>query len=252
MKRTASSKRKSSKQGVKIPRSLKGFVRTTGAYGRFNGTALEQKFYNITMADESTGPLALNGAYGQVIGTQMLELQSGTGPQQRVGRKVRITHVDVVAGIQTQLVTATPYNKVIMRLWLDKQCNGQFPTADAIYDSNIGDAVLGTQAPWNLFNEGRFVLLGETSHTFNTLTQANWAITNNALGTNNAAQFTNAPSEVWTGRISCPVSCTIEYSGTNGDVTEIRSNNIYVEFCSDFADVSTVFRGFTRIRYVDA
>ena len=248
-----SSKKSSKKTGMsaktgsfRIPRGMKGFVRPVGAYGRFSGSTAEQKFID----KNPPGGVLANGPMVAIM-TDILEIPTGTGPSERVGRKIRVTSIEADCSVVTQLTAAVTYNKVTMRLWLDRQNNGVAAAQQDVYDANAAAVCLGTQAPFDLFNENRFQLLGETSRSFSPQMGFDIQSSNAAIPANNQSQMVNAPPDLWHGILSCPLSHVIEYSGPTGAIAEIRSNQIFIEWSSDNGLVSSVFRGNVRVRYTD-
>jgi hypothetical protein len=225
---------------------MKGFVRPVGAYGRFSGSTAEQKFIDT----QPPGGVLANGPMVASM-TDILLIPTGTGPSERVGRKIRVTNIELDCSVVTQLTAAITYNKVTMRLWLDRQNNGVAALTNDVYDQNAAALCLGTQAPFDLFNENRFQLLGECSRNFTAAMGYDIAYSNVAIPGNNQSQLVNCPVELWHAVLACPLNHVIEYSGATGAINESRSNQIFLEWSSDNPVVSSVFRGNVRVRYTD-
>lgn len=225
---------------------MAGFVRPVGAYGRFSGSIAEQKYVD-------TQPVAGAIANGPMVFQMddILEIPTGTGPNERIGRKIKLTHMSLDISVTTACTFATPHNKVRLRVWLDKQCNGVAAVLADVYDATIAALCLGTQAPLNLFNEGRFVLLGESSRTIENSQDSTGAMANNAIPNLNQYQVNQLLQQLWHCALEVPLSQVIEYSGPTGQINEIRSNQIFVEVSSDYTGVSAIYRGNVRVRYTD-
>lgn len=230
----------------RVPRSMSGFVRPVGAYGRFSGSPAEQKFIDVQVAPS---PLANGPMIFQI--DNILAIPTGTGPSERVGRKIKLTNLAFDISFVSQISAAQQYNRFRVRCWLDKQCNGVAAQTNDVYDPNVSPLVLGTQAPLNLFNEGRFVLLGEAYKTCEDSNELNMDITNLAIPNVNQSQVQLGFSTLYHCQMNIPLNVVIEYSGATGAIAEIRSNQIFVEVSSDYNGVSTVYRGNLRTRYTD-
>lgn len=91
--------------------------------------------------------------------TPIFELSSGSGPDQRIGRKVTIKSIQLHWGLENETVrndgTVLPVRTMII---YDKQSNGVTPS----YNDIISDQLGSGDAKWsfkNLQNKDRFVVL---------------------------------------------------------------------------------------------
>ena len=165
--------------------------------------------------------------------TVVAEIVNGTGPTERIGRKIKVIKVDysytlVVNGAAAPLnVDAVRYD-----FWLDRQCNGFAPAAADLYTSL---ATAGTTQFPNLFNEKRFKRLFTRVHQFNPQSAIGVASANNAIKVEGSFR----------------PNCIIEYDATTGNITDLTSNNIFQCWSTDNGTVA-VNTGLTRVHYVDA
>ena len=155
----------------------------------------------------------------------------GTGPQQRVGRKIKVVGIVVRYAFQ---VNQGPYCFDLVR---DKQCNGVAATAAQIYTNPNEYGALP-----NPFEETRFQFMKRLEN-YNPA-QASPAVTNTACS------------------ISFVKKCsiTVEYNGTTGAVADLTSDNVQL-YCNS-AQVGALAgitntgagaeRGIIRVLYTDA
>ncbi len=191
-----------------ITKRQRGFVRTSGFYGRFNGNGSngELKFHDIDFDD---GAIAADGTIG-AAGTLII-IPQGVTEITRVGRRCTIKSIlwryNITLFTQAS-VGADDIVRVI--LYLDKQCNGAIATITDIAESDDWKSFN------NLANSGRFSILMDRTHII---------AKNNGAG-NGTANDTGTAEYNYSFYKKCNIP--IEYSSTTGALTEIRSNNINV------------------------
>jgi len=203
-----------------------GYDRTGGSYGRYAGRGAELKFFDTSLSFlfDTTGEVPATG--------QLVLIPQGVTESTRVGRKCVIKSVHL-KGI-TQGVpgaAATFATTAYLYLVLDKQANG----AAAAFTDVMSTTLLATSFH-NLANSQRFVVLKKMKfrHVANS-------------GATTALNNTNVPFEMYK---KCNIP--IEYSGTTGAITEIRSNNIFLLASSDGqADDLVTMVGNCRVRFSD-
>lgn len=211
-----------------------GFTRMSGYYGRYGqprGLAIEKKFFDITLTESSVA------SDGSNLTDSLIEIAQGTTEKTRIGRKCTITNIgfryeNIMKGHESQ-AAALPGESVRMIIFLDKQANG---ATAAVLD------ILET-ANWlsfnNLANSNRFkTLLDRTIdlNPTNLTSEGSNVVTQSAIHHNGS----------WYMKCSIP----IEYSGTAGAITEIKSNNIGFLIIASGAG-NTSFGAKFRFRFTD-
>ena len=180
-------------------------------------------------------PIALAGAtqvWTRIDNNAMLSgIVQGTGPQQRVGRKIKVVGIIVRYAFQ---VNQGPYCFDLVR---DKQCNGVAATSTQIYTLPLEYGSLP-----NPFEETRFQFLKR-------------------IESYNPAQASDVSTST-----ACSISfvkkCNIvvEYNASTGAVSDLTSDNVQL-YCNN-AQVGALVgivptgaageRGFIRVLYTDA
>ena len=175
------------------------------------------------------------GSASLIDSTVVAEIQNGTGPQSRIGRKIKVIKIDYDVTVTYNGATATPRATDAVRIdyWLDKQCNGAAPAAAELY-TTVAPA-LGTGQMPNLFNEKRFKRL------FSRVLQYNPQNSIGAASGDVGVKFEG----------SFKPNCIIEYDASTGNITDLTSNNIFTCWSSDRGLCFTE-AVFTRVHYVDA
>lgn len=217
-----------------IPRRMRGRYRRVGYYGRYNrrltdrSVQQELKFHDVFPTDvivPTTG----------VVHTSMVLIPQGTTQKERLGRKAIIRSIAFRLILSVPLVQGQadiPDGEVFrIILFIDKQCNG---ANAAVSDILITTAIEGYR---NMANIGRFTILCDKHVTINrTVAMAD--------GTNTSS------SPLVYRRIKgyYKLNLPIEYSGTAGSITEIRSNNIAWLFITQSGE-GGVSVGSVRVRF---
>lgn len=246
MARTQKRKRKGSygasykKRAKSVPAAKRGYLRTGGYYGRYSGTrppgaALmrqEKKFHDfsfIAYNPEQDGSINVFNSAN--------EIAQDTTESGRIGRKVTLTSFSMRGSI-TMLTVAQPDSNV-SGLWrfvlvLDKQANGQTATwTDVFKDEEI-------ETFRNLANVGRFNILWDKMYSLNPF---------GAGAGNGDSVQKHMPFSVFK-KMNVPV----EYSGVNGTVNEIKSNNLVMLSIRLAAGSAAVrhLQATIRVRYTDS
>lgn len=190
----------------------------------------ELKFHDVDLDD------ALVATGGTVTPTVNIIVQ-GIAENQRIGRKVTIRKIqwkyDIDLPAQSNAADITQGDIVRVIMYIDKQTNGATATVTNILES------ADYQAYRNLTNVGRFRIVLDKTHSINRRV----AFTD---GTNTAST-----PEVVTGTFTLFTNSTIpiEYSGVNGTIDEISTNNIGVLLIS--REGTAGFESKIRLRYSD-
>lgn len=210
-----------------VPRRSRGYLRTSGNYGRF-GRGKELKFHDT--------------AHGHVpsllgfIQDSVNEVKQGTGENERIGRKITLRHIAIRGEILLDPTGpgATSGNRLRYVVYLDKQANGAAAVPGDIFSTSIGIAI---DAQRNLSNTQRFSVLCDKTFDMNSLT---------------IVSATDVPNRVLkTFGWSKSLNVAIEFSATTGDIAEIRSNNVGV-LLIDSGGTQNMFVSYTvRVRYSD-
>lgn len=168
--------------------------------------------------------------------TLVAEIVNGTGPSDRIGRRIKIVKIDYSYSLTLNGIAAT-FNTDAVRydIWLDRQSNGLVPGQFDLYEDLTALGVPGTCMLPNLFNEKRFKRLYTKVQQVNTM---------NFSG----AQVCNAGIK-FEGSIYPNV--VIEFDASTGNLTDLTSANILQCWSSDngFFSVRTCV---TRVHYTDA
>jgi len=221
------SKRKSNKRVYKKPRRsvVPGYTRSDGFYGRYSGSAPEQKFLDTSNSFnfDATGEVPATG--------QLALIPQGATESTRVGRKCTIKSIQINGNLLfTPTSVGLGCTVAFLALVLDKQTNG---AAAAFSDVFVGSD--GSRAVRNLANADRFVVLKK------------WSIPINSTAGDGAAFYSSNKNIKYYKKCKIPMV----FNGATGAITEIRSNNIFLLASSFNTDDLTQFLGTTRIRFSD-
>lgn len=195
------------------PKTTSGLAKPYGYGLAPRRTKAEIKFFDSAFPSTAipAGPASL------IDSTVVAEIINGTGPQSRIGRKIKVTKVDFSFTIVSNGV-AMGANTDCVRydIWLDKQSNGAVPAPGNLYTA-LGGAPGTTQMP-NLFNERRFVRLYSNVYQFT------------SQNTTGAGAVCNVGHKV---EGSIYPNAIIEYDDTTGNITDLTSNNLFQCWGSD-------------------
>lgn len=198
------------------------------AYGRY-ATQGELKFLDTTVDD------AIIAAGGVVTATVNVIVQ-GVGEEQRVGRKCTIRSIMWRGSLTIPLLEleGSPGSgeRIRLILYQDKQANGATAAGTDILE------VVTVDDYRNLANSGRFNILYDKTVNLNYSTLSHFAVNSFSM------------SEVIRS-FSFYKKCNIplEFSGANGTIDEIRSNNIGLLIVSEGGTGALVSR--VRVRFSD-
>lgn len=231
-------------RGPVILPGQRGFVRTSGAYGRFSGTngEPELKVHDVPILERGNGTTQMN-TFGVSITNGLCVIPQGTDDNQRIGRKITLKSLQFRGLLKGQpaqnFITgpATSYQlTVYLYLVQDTQANGTLADPTDVLTGTIPQTSMV-----NLDNSMRFRILKKWVHELEPKT--------------NFIELTYQYLNDTTKHIEWYKKCDIpvEYSGPNGTVTEIRSNNLF--FLVGYSDAAygrhTTVEGVFRIRYAD-
>lgn len=223
------------KQVVRAP--LKGYLRTGGFYDR----GQELKYFDTEIGDETIENVGAIIRTSDVGNTgNFLTIVQGTGPNQRIGKKIVLKSVSARIAFLSGHYNSTvnpPQNSTLIRMVcvLDTQTNGAVPAWTDIFAAD------NLYAPVNLANSERFRIIKEWMIDM-VKTTLTWDATEGWV------QDNNIHTEKWNTKLDIP----IEYSSTTGAITEIRSNNIYFFAISGPSGHLPTVNGWVRWRYDDS
>lgn len=188
-------------------RFKKGYDRTSGTYGRYNGSNPELKFKDVDIDDA-----VIAGPTGTIVASSVNLIDEGTGEEQRIGRKYTIKKIAWRYQIrQPPVANATGSSDTVrVILYLDKQCNGTAATAAMILEHD------DFQSFRLLENSARFTILMDRTYDINSPGAAGNGTANDALPV------------VMNDTFYKDCNITIQANGPDGTLAEIRSNNIGV------------------------
>ncbi len=190
----------------------------------YNRSEKEKKFHDVnsSLTVPTAGSIALSSLFVIPVGTTGIT---------RIGRRINVTDIfirisDLLVTTSTLTFTSDVYRFIV---YLDTQANG---ATAAVTD------ILATAAERsfnNLNNVSRFRILADKRRVFSSTSGE----VTGGFGENRKECF------IAINNINLP----IEYSGDDGAIDKIRSNNVGILVISEKARVSTFFR--CRIRFTD-
>ncbi len=213
---------------TKLTKTLRGRARIGGYYGKYNKSQGELKFFDldIDQAADMSGGFILDSVN---------EIVQGTTESNRLGRKCTIKAIEwrYTVNLPEQDAVATPANGSTLRviLYKDKQCNGETAVITDILET------ADYQSFYNLANGDRFDILLDVAH------QINYA----GLASDGAGVVSQA-KQVVVREFAKTCSIPLEFGGTTGAITELRSNNVGVLLISQ--DLNPDFSSKMRVRFV--
>ncbi len=232
----------------------RGYDRTAGFYGRYNKRRRfgrpEVKFFDHTVVDTSiaTGGtnLTIANTGASVLSQTIVAMKGGSNEQERIGRKCtitkvygRLTFISIDKSSASDISTGAIANHETIRVivFWDKQCNGQAPANTDLLETN------NIHSYRNLANSKRFKFLYDKTWVFNT-----GAI---GAGGDTVVRSQNIHRNIYK-TFALKVFVPLEFNGTTGALSELRSNNIGIMI---FAEIGSRWRvsskSTLRIRFID-
>lgn len=197
-----------------ITKKQRGYVRTGGYYGKYTGVTPEIKFIDRTWADSAVANT------GTIPVSSLVPIAQGTGESDRIGHKcvVKSMHCRGVLRLPQTSLGSEAAVRVRMIVVLDKQCNGQATTVNAVLDSTDINSFR------NLSNTQRFQFIHDKTYTLKS--QAGCGDT--------VDEFAACRYNI---QFNKKMRVPLEFSSTTGAISELRNNNLV---CMLLSDVSTV------------
>ncbi len=174
---------------------------------------------------------------GTIFSSSLNAIPQGVGESERTGRKCTVKQLTIRFHLNANSAVLPGATGDLYRIivYLDKQTNGAAATAPLILEGNGGAVNLLSFR--NLENTARFWTLYDKTHKISSP---------GGVGEFNAS----VPTFKWI-KVSKKCDIPIEFSGTTGNIAEIRSANIGVMVLS-LAGAANVTIGYTaRVRFVD-
>jgi len=217
---------------MRVPAPQRGYLRTSGYYGRFAGRNAEYKFKDTTNALTTA---ATTGTFLPTTGS-ILTIAQGNTESQRIGRKVVVKKINMQIQVELPETTGSSATSDIVRMivYLDKQCNGAIATTTGILES----ADLFSFR--NLANSGRFSILMDKR----------WAVSCMAGAYDGANDNYGKVRAYKSFSKSCNIPIEYDNSVTTGAITSMRSNNIGVLLFSEGGLMKVGY--VVRVRYSDS
>lgn len=210
-------------------RRQRGYVATTGFYGRYTGPAAEMKFFD-TVEAAATGAVAGTISIGSVNIVPQDDTQSG-----RIGRKITIKRLQVRGQLvlPATTVAADTTDKIRVMFIQDMQTNGASPTVATILETADINSYL------NMANSSRFKVLSDKIYTLNAT----------AGGAPTGTPSFGSVTRNYAIYKKCNIIIEYDNSAATGAIATQRTNNILCMCISLNAKVTHACT--VRIRYSD-
>lgn len=220
------------------------------AMRRLRQIAPEVKFYDTSLNDSQlAAPSDASG--GEHDPTTVLTLSApaqGSTEQQRIGRSIRITKVDVfgyihAAALVTQTAVAA-FPNFFVALVLDKQSNqGQLNSED-VYKNQAADADLATMPMRNMSNTTRYQVLAQQH-----LQITSGAAANNAAATTISCSGFTIPVQFHL-KMNIPVKFAVGV--TSAGIAAVEDNSLHIIAFTNSTVYTPKISYNARIRFTDA
>ncbi len=214
----------------RITPGQRGFVRTSGYYGRYSGSHPEMKFHDVTI-DDVIVAATMN------VQAALLTIPEGNGESERIGRKITIKKIGwrYECRIPTTATAANTSDTIRVMMVLDKQANGALAANTDLLEND------DYQSFNNLANSQRFRILMDRSYSMH-------CPSGSGRGTTDTLSYgEDILSAQWHKKCNIPIE--YDNSATSGVITSIRSNNIFIIVGSKSGLGG--FASQVRIRYTD-
>ncbi len=221
-------KRQRATQGRAITPAQRGYVRTSGFYGRGS----ESKFFDTDV----------DAILGTITATMELAnlniIVQGNTESNRIGRKVVLKRVDCKGIMTLPAATDAANTSEVVRLLLvcDKQTNGAAFAATDIWETD------SYRSFNNLANSSRFRVLQSKTYTFN-------ATAGSGRGTTDTLSYGEVVIP-WKMGVNLNLPIEFDNSATTGAVTTQRSNSLWIVSQSTTGTVVMSVSN-ARVRFMD-
>jgi len=204
-----------------------GYAAKSDKNKSYNRSNKERKFVDTFFEDTIAGT-------GVVSSPSLVIVAGGTGASERVGRRILVTDifirgVHLLPSTSTAADTSDTYRTIV---FLDRQANGAVAVTTDILNTASHLSFN------NLFNVGRFKILSDKRTAFSANGGA--VTVTPEFFSSNEKHFFIALKDL---------NIPIEYSGTDGAIDKITSNNIGILMISESGLVESEY--IARMRYTD-
>ncbi len=215
------------RQQIGVGPSYKSYARGRGI--KTLTTAKELKFHDV---DQNDAEIAINGTI--LAGGTMNVIPQGLTGITRIGRRVIIKQIHWRYSIELDESVLVQHVSDVIRVMLyqDTQANGATASVTDILASD------DYQSWNNLNNKGRFLILHDKTYTMNSLAGAGNGTANDWSNRFIVAEFHK--------KMDLP----IEFSGADGAIDKITSNNLGVLLLSKVGS-TCIFDSKIRLRFYD-
>lgn len=203
-----------------------GITRTGGAYRRSNPQNHEETHYNDCTFTNSAGTTGTTTTFTSVSPSSaspdnpavqsLCGIKQGTTKNTRIGNKIHMYQIRMQG--QIALPNSMSGDMIRLVLVLDKQANGATAAPSDVFETTAASTT-GVFAFRNMDNIDRFQILKDKKYNLNP--------TVGVSGTSNTVL-------IYHWKMSHKGKWKIDYSSTNGAISELKSNNILMfAFCSE-------------------
>ncbi len=218
----------------RVPRNGRGFLRTGGFYGRYNGRTRRTR--EVKFRDYPIPLITVTGSGVELLETGLTSLQSikeGTGQSDRIGRKIILKSIGIRLDFELNagITSDSAHDVIRVVLVLDRQANGAAANFSDIFNTTDHNSFR------DLDNPTRFTVIWDKVFSLNART----AVGN---GTNNI--WADLVRNIrYYKRFNIPVI----FSGTTGAITEIKQNNLMLWAVSKHGG-TRMTQGRIRVRFI--
>lgn len=210
----------------------RGYLRTSGYYGRYAPRGGELKFFDTFDAATNVA------STGTIMEPSLCLIPQGVTESNRVGRKCTIKSISgrlLCIKLSGATLSTQAASNLRIIVYLDKQCNGATAAVTDLLDTSVITTELLQFN--NLANSGRFKTLYSKDIVMNS----------------NAATGSGTSSSVdrfWK-KFNIRCNIPVEFSSTTGAIGEIRSNNIGVLMVAGAGNPVVSVQAGYRVRFSD-
>ncbi len=210
----------------------RGYVRTSGFYGRFAGARGEAKFFDTDL-DAIFGTLATT-----MESANLNIIVQGNTESNRIGRKVILKRVDCKGILSLPATAADTSTSEVVRLLLvcDKQTNGAAFTGTDLWETD------NYRSFNNLANSSRFRVIQSKTIALN-------ATAGSGRGSTDTLSFAEWVVP-WTMNANLNLPLEFDNSATTGAVTTQRSNSLWLVSQST-TGLAIMSVANARVRFID-
>ncbi len=194
----------------RIAKRQRGFVRTSGYYGRYSGPTAERKFFDTDLA-------AIFGTIGAVFEAANLNIiVQGNTESNRIGRKCVVKRIDIKGSLVKGATSVQANTSDVLKLCIvqDKQTNGAAFTGLNLWETNVWESFN------NLANSSRFRILATKNYTMSNPSGS-------GRGSTDTLSFGETVRTFKFG-LDCNIPLEFDNSATTGAVTTQRSNSLWL------------------------